>query len=57
MSDRWVCRRGFADNERRYASMISPSEDSWPDGDRTFTRVLYDPDDAELTSSLRGAAR
>jgi hypothetical protein len=40
-----------------YASMISPSEGSWADGDRTFTCVLYDPDDAELTESLRGAAR
>jgi hypothetical protein len=40
-----------------YASMISPSEGSWSDGDRTFTCVLYDPDDAELTESLRGAAR
>jgi hypothetical protein len=40
-----------------YASMISPSEGSWADGDRTFTCVLYDPEDAELTESLRGAAR
>lgn len=40
-----------------YASMISPSEGSWADGDRTFTCVLYDPENAELTDSLRGAAR
>ena len=40
-----------------YASMISPSEGSWADGDRTFTCVLFDPDGAELTESLRGAAR
>ena len=40
-----------------YASLISPSEGSWSEGDRTFTCVLYDPDDAELTESLRGAAR
>jgi hypothetical protein len=45
------------DTSAIYASMISPSEGSWADGDRTFTCVLYDPDDAELTESLRGAAR
>lgn len=45
------------DTSAIYASMISPSEGSWADGDRTFTCVLYDPEDAELTESLRGAAR
>lgn len=45
------------DTSEIYASIISPSESSWADGDRTFTCVLYDPADAELTESLRGAAR
>jgi hypothetical protein len=40
-----------------YATMISPSEESWNDGGREFICVLYDPEDAELTESLRGAAR
>jgi hypothetical protein len=40
-----------------YASMITPSEESWADGDRNFICVLYDPDDEALTESLRDAAR
>jgi Septum formation len=40
-----------------YANMITPSEESWADGDRTYICVLYDPDDPELTQSMRGAAR
>lgn len=39
------------------ASMITPSEESWADGDREFTCVLRDPDDTELTESLRGSGR
>ena len=37
--------------------MISPSEESWGDGDRSFICVLYDEDDPELTESLQGANR
>lgn len=40
-----------------YADMITPSDESWSDGDRTFMCVLYDPADSELTESMRGAAR
>lgn len=40
-----------------YGSMITPSEESWGSGDRSFICVLYDPDNAELTESLAGAAR
>ena len=37
--------------------MISPSEESWGSGDRSFICLLYDPNDPELTESLAGAAR
>jgi hypothetical protein len=40
-----------------YANMITPSEESWSDGDRTFICVLFDPEDETLTESMRGAAR
>jgi len=40
-----------------WASMITPSEESWADGDRTFICILYDPADDALTQSLRGTAR
>jgi len=40
-----------------FGSMITPSEDSWGSGDRSFICVLYDPENAELTESLAGAAR
>ncbi|MGI8657590.1 MAG: septum formation family protein [Candidatus Limnocylindria bacterium] len=40
-----------------FGSMISPTEGSWGSGDRSFTCVLYDPNDAELTESLAGAGR
>jgi hypothetical protein len=40
-----------------YGSMITPSQESWNDGDRTFVCVLYDPENAQLTSSMRGAGR
>lgn len=40
-----------------WASMITPTEDGWADGDRGFTCVLYDPDDLSLTGSLRDARR
>jgi hypothetical protein len=43
--------------------MITPSEETWADGDREFICTLYEPDpddfDANvvLTESLRGAGR
>lgn len=40
-----------------YGSMISPSEDSWGSGDRSFICLLFDPDDPALTESLAGAGR
>ena len=40
-----------------YGSMISPSEESWGSGDRSFICLLYDPNDPSLTESLAGAAR
>ena len=40
-----------------YGTMITPSEESWADGDREYICVLYDPDDAALTQSLRDANR
>jgi hypothetical protein len=40
-----------------YGSMISPSEEAWGSGDRSFVCLLYDPNDATLTESLAGAGR
>ena len=40
-----------------YGSMITPSEESWSDGDRAYICVLYDPEDTQLTESLAGANR
>lgn len=40
-----------------FGSMISPSEDSWGGGDRSFICLLYDPADPALTRSLAGAGR
>ncbi len=40
-----------------YGSMISPSEESWGSGDRSFVCVLFDPDNTALTESLAGADR
>ena len=42
---------------RAMAPMITPSEESWGDGDRSSSALLYDPNDAELTESLEGANR
>lgn len=46
----------YADSEL-WASMITPSDESWSDGDRTFTCILYDPEAPELTTSMEGANR
>ena len=40
-----------------WATMITPSQESWDDGDRTYICVLYDPEDAALTESMEGAGR
>lgn len=40
-----------------YADMITPSESSFSDGDREYMCVLYDPGDAEMTSTMEGAHR
>jgi len=59
-----ICEPGFEayvgmpwDTSEIYGSMISPSEESWSSGDRAFTCVLYDPEDAQLTESLAGVSR
>lgn len=59
-----ICEPSFAayvgepwETSAIFGSMISPSEDSWSEGDREFICVLYDPDDTQLTESLRGANR
>jgi hypothetical protein len=40
-----------------YGNMISPSEESWSKGDRSFICVLFDRNDDTLTESLAGANR
>ena len=40
-----------------HGSMISPSEDSWGSGDRSFICLLFDPTGATLTESLAGSER
>jgi hypothetical protein len=48
-----------------WATMITPSESSWDDGDREYVCALYEPEDPEdpdsalvdLTTSMEGAAR
>ena len=59
-----VCEPGFEPyvgapyaTSEIYGSMISPSEDSWGSGDRSYICILYDPADAALTESLAGAGR
>ena len=59
-----VCEPGFetyvgvpyAESEI-WGTMISPSEESWSSGDRSFICVLFEQDDPELTESLAGANR
>ena len=40
-----------------FGQMISPSEESWGSGDRSFICLLADPEDDALTESLAGAGR
>ena len=52
---------GFVDmpyvDSELYGQMITPSEETWADGDRSFICILYDPNDPALTASMEGAAR
>ena len=40
-----------------YFSWFAPSTETWSDGDRDVQCAAYDPNDTELTSSVRNAAR
>jgi hypothetical protein len=40
-----------------WANMITPSEGSFGDGDRSYVCFLFDPEEPALTESMRGAAR
>lgn len=40
-----------------WGSMITPSEESWSEGDRSFICILYDPEEPQLTDSMEGANR
>jgi hypothetical protein len=40
-----------------YFSWFAPSTETWDDGDRAVQCATYDPENAELTSSVRNAAR
>ena len=40
-----------------FASMITPSEESWGDGDRSVVCIMYERGNPELTASLRNANR
>lgn len=37
--------------------MITPSEESWGEGDRSFICILHDPNNPQLTESMEGANR
>lgn len=40
-----------------YASMITPSEESWSSGDREFICFLHEEDESEFAGSMRGSNR
>jgi hypothetical protein len=40
-----------------YMLPFTPTEDTWNDGDRSIQCVVFDPENAVLTSSVRNAAR
>jgi hypothetical protein len=40
-----------------FADMITPTEAAWDEGARWVICLLYDPDNPQLTESLRGAGR
>jgi len=59
-----VCAGPFAsfvgepyDTSELFAYPITPTEESWSDGDRGVICVVYDDDNPELTTSLEGANR
>lgn len=59
-----ICEPAFAayvgepyETSAIYGQMITPSDESWNDGDRAFTCLLFDPEQPQLTESLRGAGR
>lgn len=59
-----VCLQPFAsyvgipyDASVLWASMITPSEEGWTDGDREFICYLHEEDESPMTSSMEGAAR
>ena len=39
------------------ARPITPTEDGWNDGDHSVQCAMHDPNNAELTESLKDAAR
>ncbi len=43
----------FAESPLDY-TFLSPSEESWEEGDRTFVCFLYSPDLSKLTGSAKG---
>lgn len=49
---------GLAYEQSRYdIGWFQPTRDGWDQGDRSVQCAVVDPDDAELTGSLRGSAR
>jgi hypothetical protein len=40
-----------------YASMITPSEESWSSGDREFICFLHEEDESQFSGSMRGSDR
>jgi len=40
-----------------YASWLSPSQESWSDGDRETLCIIHEEDEGEVTGSMRGANR
>lgn len=46
----------YADSKLDF-SWLSPTSGSWSDGDRSVQCAAYDPDNARLTTSVRGSAR
>ena len=47
----------LVDSSQLLASYFTPSEGGWNDGDHSVQCAMRDPNNAELTESLQGAAR
>jgi hypothetical protein len=43
------------DDSRYYLTHVTPTEDGWNDGDHAIQCAAYDPDNQELTATVRGA--